>query len=148
MNKSTRLNMPSATSDNSLVNRAALAVRQHASQRDQDLLLAVLQCAPNERGRANVANKILHCGDAYKEAKKLDSCHFAQLADFFWRNIIVPGAWSAVYIDFVADVCVQCECPEVKRLNLGVEDLRVALPPRTRYALPEGWQLSTLSKAS
>ena len=148
MNKYTGLDMPSATSDNSLVNRAALAVRQHASQRDQDLLLAVLQCAPNERGRANVANKILHCGDAYKGAKKLDICHFAQLADFFWRNIIVPGAWSAVYTDFVANVCVQCECPEVKRPNLEVEDLRVALPLRTRYALPEGWQPLTPSRVS
>ncbi|TBU33647.1 hypothetical protein BD311DRAFT_711563 [Dichomitus squalens] len=81
--------MPSEISD-TLTNRAALAVRQHASKRDQDLLLAVLRCAPNEEGRVNVASKIIHCGDAYKEARRLDSCHFAQLADFFWRNIIVP----------------------------------------------------------
>ncbi|KAI1795684.1 hypothetical protein LXA43DRAFT_1167307 [Ganoderma leucocontextum] len=81
--------MPSITLD-TLVSRAALVVRQHASQRDQDLLLAVLQYAPNEKGKANVANKILHCGDAFKGPQKEDSCHFAQLADFFWRNIIVP----------------------------------------------------------
>ncbi|KAM5540234.1 hypothetical protein V8D89_006053 [Ganoderma adspersum] len=81
--------MPSLSLD-ALVNRAALTVRQHASQRDQDLLLAVLQYAPNDKGKANVANKILHCGAAYKGPQKDNSCHFAQLSDFFWQNIIVP----------------------------------------------------------
>ncbi|PIL35860.1 hypothetical protein GSI_01520 [Ganoderma sinense ZZ0214-1] len=81
--------MPSLSLD-ALVNRAAHAVRQHASQRDQDLLLAVLQYAPNDKGKANVANKILHCGAAYKGPQKENSSHFAQLSDFFWRNIIVP----------------------------------------------------------
>ena len=69
---------------------AIVAVREHAPAHDQALLLALLEHAPNDRGRINVANKILRCGDTYK-GEKDRWCHVGQLADFFWHNIILPG---------------------------------------------------------
>lgn len=122
--------MPSLTPD-ALVNRAARLVRQHASQRDQDLLLAVLQYAPSERGRTNVANKILCCGAAYKGPHKEDSCHFAQLADFFWRNIIVPGAcFSLLRVPCLDSDFSQCACLEERHHNPEAGCHTAVPPPR------------------
>ncbi|OSD07098.1 hypothetical protein PYCCODRAFT_1431278 [Trametes coccinea BRFM310] len=67
---------------------AAAVVRQYAHPRDQALLLALLQYAPNDKGRANVAHKIIQCGDSYKSEG--DSRCLSQVADFFWRNVILP----------------------------------------------------------
>ena len=58
---------------------------------DRALLLALLDFAPNDRGKANIANRVLHCGDTYT-GEKDPWVHVGQLADFFWRNIILPGA--------------------------------------------------------
>ncbi|KAI0665941.1 hypothetical protein C8Q78DRAFT_1072710 [Trametes maxima] len=68
--------------------RAAAVVRQHAHPRDQALLLALLQYAPNEKGRDNVAQKMIQCGDSYKAEG--DARCLSQVADFFWRNVILP----------------------------------------------------------
>ncbi|KAI8993893.1 hypothetical protein BD414DRAFT_534974 [Trametes punicea] len=67
---------------------AAAVIRQHAHPRDQALLLALLEYAPSEKGRANVAHKIIQCGDSYKAEG--DSRCLSQVADFFWRNLILP----------------------------------------------------------
>ena len=82
--------MPAITSD-TLVERAATIVREHAPERDQALLLALLEYAPSSRGRLNIAAKILHCGDTYA-GEKDRWAHVGQLADHFWRNIVLPGA--------------------------------------------------------
>ncbi|KAI0368357.1 hypothetical protein BV20DRAFT_1022857 [Pilatotrama ljubarskyi] len=68
--------------------RAAAVVRQHAHPRDQALLLALLEYAPNDKGRANIAHKIIQCGDSYKAEG--DSRCLSQVADYFWRNVILP----------------------------------------------------------
>lgn len=73
--------------------RAAAVVRQHAHPRDQALLLALLEYAPNEKGRANVAHKVIHAGDFHHTDG--DSRCLAQVADFFWRNVILPGNAAA-----------------------------------------------------
>ncbi|KAI0762092.1 hypothetical protein BD413DRAFT_585476 [Trametes elegans] len=68
--------------------RAAAVIQQYAHQRDQAILLALLEYAPNEKGRANVAHKIINCGDSYKAEG--DSRCLSQVADFFWRNVVLP----------------------------------------------------------
>ncbi|TFK81067.1 hypothetical protein K466DRAFT_604815 [Polyporus arcularius HHB13444] len=82
--------MPAITSEN-IIGRAVVAVREHAAVRDQPLLLALLEYAPNEKGKLNIANKILHCGDTYTEPEEQDCWgHMPQLSDFFWRHIVIP----------------------------------------------------------
>ncbi|KAI0744199.1 hypothetical protein C8Q80DRAFT_1272767 [Daedaleopsis nitida] len=80
--------MPAITPE-ALVERAAAVVREHTQERDQALLLAMLDFAPNERGKLNIANKILHCGETYTRQKDRWA-YVGRLADFFWRNIVLP----------------------------------------------------------
>ncbi|KAI0705077.1 hypothetical protein C8T65DRAFT_653143 [Cerioporus squamosus] len=81
--------MPAITSEN-IIGRAVAAVREHAAVRDQALLLALLEYAPSEKGKLNIANKILQCGDTYYNDERNYWSHTGQLADFFWRHIIIP----------------------------------------------------------
>ncbi|KAI0633516.1 hypothetical protein C8Q77DRAFT_1115420 [Trametes polyzona] len=73
--------------ENAVVHAAAL-VHQYAHARDQALLLALLQYAPNEKSKANIARKIISSADSYKIDG--DSRCLSQVADFFWRNVILP----------------------------------------------------------
>ena len=82
-----------ATESQSLAAEATTIVRKFAHLRDQALLLALLEYAPNEKAKANVAHKIIQCGDSYKSEG--DSRCLSQVADFFWRNVILPGSVSA-----------------------------------------------------
>lgn len=73
--------------------RAVAVVQLYAHPRDQALLLALLKYAPNEKGRANIAHKIIHAGDFHHTDG--DSRCLGQVADFFWRNVILPGNAAA-----------------------------------------------------
>ena len=82
--------MPAIISEN-IIGRAAAAIHEHAAARDQALLLALLEYAPTEKGKLNIASRILQCSDTCRE----QGCwsHIGQLADFFWRNIVIPGEY-------------------------------------------------------
>ncbi|KAH9892785.1 hypothetical protein C8Q73DRAFT_699459 [Cubamyces lactineus] len=83
--------MPALTVTTESQNQAIQAttiVRKFAHLRDQALLLALLEYAPNEKAKANVAHKIIQCGDSYRAEG--DSRCLSQVADFFWRNVILP----------------------------------------------------------
>ncbi|OJT12492.1 hypothetical protein TRAPUB_10969 [Trametes pubescens] len=73
--------------------RAAAIVRLYAHPRDQALLLALLEYAPSEKGRTNLAHKVIHAGDFHHIDG--DSRCLGQVADFFWRNVILPGNAAA-----------------------------------------------------
>ena len=75
-----------------LVSHAAAVIHEHASSRDRGLLLALLTYAPTEKGRVGVANKIIHGENMHSEDPTTDWGHLQQTADFYWRNIIIPGA--------------------------------------------------------
>ncbi|KAH9942469.1 uncharacterized protein BXZ73DRAFT_88040 [Epithele typhae] len=80
--------MPAIVVD-ALISQAATIVGDNAVARDRDLLLSLLEYAPNERGKAQIASKIVQGGDTY-EGIKDHQMHLQHLADFFWRNLIIP----------------------------------------------------------
>ena len=84
--------MPTITSD-ALVDHAATVVRERAAPRDREFLLALLMYAPSEKGRLNIANKIIHVGNGYVGEQE-HWAHLQQLSDFYWRHIILPGAFE------------------------------------------------------
>ncbi len=116
--------MPAITSEN-IIGRAVVAVREHAAVRDQPLLLALLEYAPNEKGKLNIANKILHCGDTYTEPEEQDCWgHMPQLSDFFWRHIVIPGEQRSYHdVREIRLSMAQCVLLEARPRNLGRESL-------------------------
>ena len=100
--------MPTITS-NVLVGRAVTAVREHATPHDRDFLLTLLAYAPSEKGKVNIANKILHGGDTYVGEVEHWG-HLRLLSDFYWRNIVVPGtsfirASHTTIFHFISRLC-------------------------------------------
>ncbi|KAH9858974.1 hypothetical protein C2E23DRAFT_800793 [Lenzites betulinus] len=72
----------------SLAARADALVRQYAHFRDQALLLALLEYAPNQAGKDNVARKITQAAQSYRAHG--DTRCLSHVADYFWRNVILP----------------------------------------------------------
>ncbi|KAI0829789.1 hypothetical protein BC628DRAFT_1358775 [Trametes gibbosa] len=80
--------LASLSDSDSPLARAATLVRQYAHFRDQALLLALLDYAPNQVAQDNVARKITQASESYRAHG--DTRCLTHVADFFWRNVILP----------------------------------------------------------